>query len=189
MSQVFPLFVISDSKILSRKEYLKLIEAALFRRDYKIALLLKTICSTGIRVSELKAITVEAVRKGEALVNCKKKNRRIFIVPRLQKELLGFIRHNKIRTGCVFITKMGRPISRTHIWRSMKRLCQISGIKRSKVHPHTLRHLFARSFYNANHDIVRLADILGHSNLNTTRVYTKSCASECKRKIQLLNLA
>ena len=138
----------------------------------RISLVLQTICGTGIRVSELQAITVEAVREGKAVINCKNKTRVIFLPSSLQKLLSQYIKKAGLLAGAVFQTKRGKPLNRSNIWREMKALCRKADVLPEKVFPHNLRHLFARIFYGIEKDIVRLADLLGHSNINTTRIYT-----------------
>lgn len=178
----------AEEKELTKQEYMRLISTAESRGDRRISLILQTICGTGIRVSELSYITVEAVRYGEAQVNCKGKTRRIFIVPELRKNLSAYIKEQGLVAGCVFITKKGRPMSRVHIWRSMKSLCAEAKVSESKVFPHNLRHLFARVFYSIEKDIVMLADLLGHSNVNTTRIYTVTTGERHKCKMKMMGL-
>ena len=137
----------SEEKELTRAEYLRLLEAANKKHNERLNLIIQTICGTGIRVSELQYITVEALGKGEAVVNCKGKNRRIFIVPELKKKLLRYVKEQKISSGAVFITRNGKPVSRNNIWKEMKALCEQAHVAPSKVFPHNLRHLFARTFY------------------------------------------
>lgn len=178
----------SEEKELTKAEYIRLVNAAKEKGNERLNLLLQTICGTGIRVSELQFITVEAVRKGEAVVSCKNKTRTVFIVRELQKKLLNYIKRNGITTGCVFITKSGKPMSRCNIWREMKALCEQAGVSPDKVFPHNLRHLFARTFYGIEKDIAKLADILGHSSINTTRIYIITTGAEHKRKMENMQL-
>lgn len=178
----------SEEKELSRSEYLRLTDAARLSGNEKISLIIQTICASGIRVSELKYITVEAVRRAEAFVSCKGKNRRIFIVAQLRKKLLKYVEANKIKSGPVFVNKNGAPVSRHYIWRSMKSLCGDAGICKEKVFPHNLRHLFARTFYGIEKDIAKLADILGHSSINTTRIYIITTGAEHRRKMENMRL-
>lgn len=159
----------SETKALTLKEYQRLVKAA---GNARISLVLQTICGTGIRVSELQAITVEAVREGKAVINCKNKTRVIFLPSSLQKLLSQYIKKAGLLAGAVFQTKRGKPLNRSNIWREMKALCRKADVLPEKVFPHNLRHLFARIFYGIEKDIVRLADLLGHSNINTTRIYT-----------------
>ena len=158
-----------EEKELSCQEYQRLVKAA---GKTRLSFVLRTICGTGIRVSELEYITVEAVREGKAVVSCKNKTRVIFIPATVQKILSKYIKKSCLKTGSVFIGKNGKPLNRKNIWRDMKGLCSRAGVARCKVFPHNLRHLFARTFYRVEKDIVRLADLLGHSSINTTRIYT-----------------
>ena len=178
----------SEEKELTKAEYIRLVNTAKQKGNERLNLILQTICGTGIRVSELQFITVEAVRKGEAVVSCKNKTRTVFIVRELQKKLLNYIKVKGITAGCVFITKSGKPMSRCNIWREMKALCEQAGVSPDKVFPHNLRHLFARTFYGIEKDIAKLADILGHSNINTTRIYIIATGAEHKRKMENMRL-
>lgn len=158
-----------EEKELTKAEYLRLVEAA---GDRRIGYVLRTICGTGIRISELKYVTAEAVRNGKAVVNCKKKVRYIFFPKELRKILLTYMKRRGIREGAVFVTGSGKNLDRSNVWREMKTLCKKAKVSGEKVFPHNLRHLFARTFYRLEKDIVRLADLLGHSSVNTTRIYT-----------------
>lgn len=178
----------SEEKELTKAEYVRLVNTAKQKGNKRLQLILQTICGTGIRVSELQYITVTAIHRGEAVVSCKNKTRTVFIVPQLQKKLVKYIKENGITTGCVFITKNGKPISRCNIWREMKALCQQAGVSPEKVFPHNLRHLFARTFYGIEKDIAKLADILGHSSMNTTRIYIITTGAEHKRKMENMRL-
>lgn len=178
----------SEDKELTKAEYIRLVNTAKQRGNERLYLILQTICGTGIRVSELQFITVEAVNKGEAVVCCKNKTRTVFIVRVLQKKLLDYIKTKGITTGCIFITKSGKPMSRCNIWREMKALCEQTGVSPDKVFPHNLRHLFARTFYSIEKDIAKLADILGHSSINTTRIYIITTGAEHKRKMENMRL-
>lgn len=175
-------------KELSKGEYLRLVKTAEHEKNPKLALLLQTICGTGIRVSELKYITAEAVCRGEASIRLKGKNRTILIPQKLQKSLKAYLRRERITTGPVFITRMGRPLDRSNIWRMMKALCRETGVDEKKVFPHNLRHLFARCFYAIDKDIAKLADILGHSSINTTRIYIITSGTEHRRRLDALGL-
>ncbi len=178
----------SGEKELTKAEYVRLVNTAKKRGNERLNLILQTICGTGIRVSELQFITVETVRKGEAVVSCKNKTRTVFIVRELQKKLLSYIKTKGITTGCIFITKSGKLMSRCNIWREMKALCEQAGVSPDKVFPHNLRHLFARTFYGIEKDIAKLADILGHSSINTTRIYIITTGAEHKRKMENMRL-
>lgn len=177
-----------EEKELTKPEYEKLVNAAKAKKNERLCLILQTICGTGIRVSELQYITVEAARRGEAIVSCKGKTRAVFIVRELQKKLLRYASEQGIKSGSIFITRSGKPISRTNIWRDMKGLCRQAGVDPRKVFPHNLRHLFARVFYSIEKDIAKLADILGHSSINTTRIYIISTGKEHRRYIENMKL-
>lgn len=177
-----------EEKELTRNEYLALVQTAEKKHNERISLVIQTICGTGIRVSELKYITVEAIHKGEAVVSCKGKSRRIFLVTVLRKKLLKYAKTRKITTGPVFISKTGKALDRSNIWREMKSLCKEAGVSPQKVFPHNLRHLFARTFYGIEKDIAKLADILGHSNINTTRIYIMTTCREHKRRMEHMKL-
>lgn len=178
----------SEEKELTREEYFRLIHAAKTKGSERLSLLIETICATGIRVSELQYITAAAVRRGEATVSCKGKTRTVFIPNRLQKKLTRYIREQKTVSGAVFVTKNGKPMNRCNIWREMKALCERADVAPGKVFPHNLRHLFARTFYGIEKDIVKLADILGHSSINTTRIYIVTTGEEHRRKIDGMHL-
>lgn len=175
-----------EDRELTRGEYLRLLEAS--RKNEQLNLVLQTICGTGIRVSELRYFTVEAVGQGEITVSCKGKTRRVFLPGKLKRRLLDFARRRGIRAGAIFVTRNGRPLDRGNIWRQMKGLCRAAGVAASKVFPHNLRKLFARTFYGLEKDIAKLADILGHSSINTTRIYIMSTGTEHRQKIERLGL-
>lgn len=177
-----------EEKELTKAEYERLCRTAERKQNERLCLILQTICGTGIRVSELQFITVEAVRKGEATVSLKGKTRSIFIVRDLQKKLLRYISEQKITAGAVFVTRTGKPMSRTNIWREMKTLCIEAEVNPEKVFPHNLRHLFARVFYGIEKDIAKLADILGHSSINTTRIYIISTGTEHRQRMERMRL-
>ena len=177
-----------EEKELTREEYIRLVNTAKQKKNERLSLILQTICGTGIRVSELQYITVESVQNGEAKVSLKGKTRLVFIVCELQKKLLRYAAVQKIKSGAIFITRNGKPISRTNIWREMKRLCVQAGVNPQKVFPHNLRHLFARTFYGIEKDIAKLADILGHSSINTTRIYIVTTGFEHRRRMEKLRL-
>ncbi len=175
-------------KELTKEEYRRLVRAAEQKHNERLSLLIQTICATGIRVSELAHITAEAVEKGQATVSCKGKTRTIFIVAALQKKLLRYAREQRITAGALFVTRAGKPMDRCNIWRAMKALCAEAGVAPSKVFPHNLRHLFARTFYSMEKDIAKLADILGHTNINTTRIYIVTTGAEHRRKMEHMRL-
>ena len=177
-----------ENKELSKAEYLRLVDAAERNNNQRLNMILQTICGTGIRISELKFITVEAVKSGTVEVACKGKNRVIFIVKKLKKKLLRYAAERHIKAGAIFITKSGKPVNRTNIWREMKALCKQAHVDSDKVFPHNLRHLFARTFYKLEKDIAKLADILGHSSINTTRIYIISTGCEHLKRIENMRL-
>ena len=178
----------SEDKELTKAEYVRLLNAAKQKKNDRLNLIIQTICGTGIRVSELQFITVEAAKAGEATVNCKGKIRKVFIVKELKKKLLQYAKEKRITTGPIFITRSGKPISRTNIWREMKALCKDANVKPNNVFPHNLRHLFARTFYEIEKDIAKLADILCHSSINTTRIYIISTGTEHRRRMENMRL-
>ena len=176
----------AEDKELTKNEYMKLLAAS--KNNEQLNLIIQTICGTGIRVSELRYFTVEAVQHGEVAVSCKNKTRIILIPNKLKIILLKYARKRGIRAGSIFITRTGKILDRSNIWAAMKKLCDAAGVKPSKVFPHNLRKLFARTFYCIEKDIAKLADILGHSSINTTRIYIISSGLEHRRKIEKLGL-
>ena len=178
----------SEDKELTKAEYIRLIQTAQQKKNARLNLIIQTICGTGIRVSELQFITVEAVKCGKAIVNCKGKTRTIFIVKSLNKKLLQYAKEKHITAGAIFITRTGKPVSRTNIWREMKNLCEEANVNPNKVFPHNLRHLFARTFYGIEKDIAKLADILGHSSINTTRIYIIPTGKEHRKRMEHMRL-
>ena len=177
-----------SEKDLSKEEYQRLVQAAHEKGDLRMELILETICATGIRVGELKYITVEAIRAGVAEIALKGKIRTILLPHRLCRKLQKYAKQQKIASGKLFLTQDGLPVSRQSIWTRMKALCEAAGVERSKVFPHNLRSLFARSFYGSCHDVVRLADVLGHSSIETTRIYLMSTGKEYLRQLDKLGL-
>lgn len=177
-----------EEKELTKNEYERLVLTARRNGNERLELILQTICGTGIRVGELQFITVEAARKGEAVVSLKGKTREVFIVKKLRKKLMDYARRNGIEEGPVFVTRSGKPICRTNIWREMKALCAQAAVSPEKVFPHNLRHLFARIFYGINKDIAKLADILGHASIETTRIYIVSTGAEHRRFLEGMRL-
>ena len=177
-----------SEKDLSKEEYQRLVQAAHEKGDLRMELILETICATGIRVGELKYITVEAVRAGVAEIALKGKIRTILLPHRLCRKLQKYAKQQKIASGKLFLTQDGLPVSRQSIWTRMKALCEAAGVERSKAFPHNLRSLFARSFYGSCHDVVRLADVLGHSSIETTRIYLMSTGKEYLRQLDKLGL-
>lgn len=176
----------AEEQELTKAEYERLLAAA--EKKPQLQLVMQTICSTGIRVSELRYFTAESVSRGEISVNCKGKNRRILMPEKLRRRLLGFLKKEKIRTGAVFLGANGKPLDRKTIWAQMKGLCEAAGVNPGKVFPHNLRRLFARTFYGIEKDIAKLADILGHSSIDTTRIYILTTGTEHRRKIERLGL-
>jgi site-specific recombinase XerD len=149
---------------------------------------MQTICATGIRVSELKFITLDAARSGQAEITNKGKTRRVFLPNKLQAALRQYAGRRGVVSGAVFVTKSGRPLNRSNVWAEMKKLCEAANVPPSKVFPHNLRHLFARTFYGMDKDLARLADILGHSSINTTRIYTMETGEAHRRRVEKLRL-
>lgn len=178
----------SEEKELSKAEYLSLVKTAENQNNKRLSLLIQTICGTGIRVSEVEYITIEAARRGEAIVSCKGKTRRVFIVSALRRKLIQYTKEHGIKSGMIFVTKNGKAMNRSNIWAEMKKLCEEAGVSSNKVFPHNLRHLFARTFYGIEKDVAKLADILGHSNINTTRIYIISTGAEHRRKMENMRL-
>ena len=176
------------SKELTKSEYEKLLCEAKRKNCQRLYYLIQTIGCTGIRISELRYITVEALRLGVATINCKGKIRQILLPRKLCRALLTYTKEQKIKSGSVFVSKNGNPLDRSNVWKMLKELCHGAGVSRDKVFPHNFRHLFARTFYAQQKDIVRLADILGHSNINTTRIYTTESSVIQIKKLQRLGL-
>ena len=177
-----------QNRELTRAEYQKLLDTAAAEGQERLGLLMETICSTGIRVSEVSYITVEAARAGRAEVSLKGKIRTVLLPAKLCRKLLKYARKNKTASGEIFLTRSGKPLSRKQIWREMKQLCAKAGVEPSKVFPHNLRHLFATTFYKVCRDIVKLADVLGHSSINTTRIYLMTTGAEHAKQLEKLGL-
>ncbi len=175
-------------KELTKAEYERLLTAAKNRRNERLYYLMQTIGSTGLRISELKYVTCEAVKAGQARINCKGKIRQVFLPRQLCKMLKGYIKKQHIESGSVFVTRSGKALDRSSIWKMLKKLCRSANVAKSKVFPHNFRHLFARTFYSMQKDIVRLADILGHANVNTTRIYTIENGEVHLEQLQKLGL-
>ena len=176
----------AEEKEMTKAEYLRLLTAS--SNQPQLNLILQTICATGIRVSELKYFTLESIRCGEVTVRCKSKTRTILIPGKLRKRLLDFGKKHGIRTGVIFITRGGRPVDRSNLWTQMKKLCIAAAVNPAKVFPHNLRKLFARTFYVMEKDIAKLADILGHGSIETTRIYIMTTGLEHRRKMDRLGL-
>ena len=177
-----------SEKELTKEEYLRLIEAAHALGRERLALLMEAICATGIRVSEVRYLTVEAAREGRTEISLKGKIRTILLPGKLCRKLLKYARKKKIASGEIFLTRGGKGLSRRQIWSEMKAICKKAGVAESKVFPHNLRHLFARTFYKVCHDVARLADVLGHSSIETTRIYLISTGAEHVRQMEKLRL-
>ena len=177
-----------DRRELTRAEYARLVSAAQKVGNERLSLVMQTICATGIRVSELRFITVEAVTTGRAELCNKGKRRTVFLPGRLRRLLRKYLQKQKKTAGAVFTTRTGRPLDRSNIWRDMKALCESADVEPSKVFPHNLRHLFARTYYSLEKDLSRLADILGHSSVNTTRIYTVESGGVHQRQLERMEL-
>ena len=177
-----------SARELSREEYARLVETARRLGRGRLSLLIETICATGIRVSEVRYITAEAVREGRTEIALKGKIRTILLPGKLCRKLEKYARQKKITSGELFLTRSGRPMSRKQIWAEMKGVCRAAGVAPSKVFPHNLRHLFARCFYRVSRDVAKLADVLGHSSIETTRIYLISTGAEHARTLDQLRL-
>lgn len=173
---------------LTREEYLRLVRTARDSGRQQLCMLMQTICATGIRISELPFITVESLHAGQAAVSLKGKTRTVLLPAKLCRELAAYARSSRIRSGSIFVTRSGRPLDRSNIFHSMRKLCEAAGVDKDKVFPHNLRHLFAVTYYRAEKDVCHLADLLGHSNINTTRLYTAVSCEEQKQLIGGLGL-
>ncbi len=178
----------AKEKELTHAEYERLLNAALEKGNQRLYLLMQTVCACGIRVSELQFITAEAVKRGYADISCKGKRRRVYLPGELCRQLRGYLKERGITVGAVFVTRNGKPLDRSNIWSDMKKLCQAARVSEEKVFPHNLRHLFARTYYSIHKDIVRLADILGHSAIDTTRIYTMESGDVHRKQINRLGL-
>lgn len=178
----------SSEKELTKEEYNRLLIAAKNKKNQRLYYLMQAICSTGIRVSEHRFLTVESLNVGQATIDCKGKTRIVIIPQQLCKMLKKYVKEQGIESGPIFVTKSGKPLNRTNIWNEMKKICETAGVSKDKVFPHNLRHLFARTYYSLQKDVVRLADILGHSSVNTTRIYTIESGIVHKKQIEKLGL-
>lgn len=177
-----------EDKELTKQEYKRLLDTALLRNNKRLYTLIQTICGTGIRVSEHQYITVEALQENKAIIHNKGKVRVIFIPEQLKKLLQQYCRNEGIQTGAIFITRSGKPMNRSNIWGAMKELCENAQVDQHKVFPHNLRHLFAITYYRLQKDVVRLADILGHASIETTRIYTMTSGKECAKSLSKMDL-
>ncbi len=175
-------------KELTHREYTRLLETARMQGKQKLSLVIQTICATGIRVSELQFITVASLHTRRTQVSCKGKTRSVFLPKDLCRALKAYCQAQHITKGSVFVSKRGAPLDRSNIWKMMKKLCAAAHVSKDKVFPHNLRHLFACTYYKIEKDISKLADILGHSNINTTRIYTMESGRQHARQLERLNL-
>lgn len=180
--------IFHDENNLSKEEYKRLLAAADSKSNEQLCMLMQTICATGIRVSEHKYVTVEALKQGSTTVKNKGKIREIIFPKKLRRSLLKYCKEHNINSGSIFISKHGNPLDRSNIWTMMKSLCDEAGVDKAKVFPHNLRHLFAYTFYGLEKDLVRLADILGHSSIETTRIYTKTGMKKCQSIMDRMDL-
>lgn len=176
----------AEDKELTKTEYLRLLAAS--KNQPQLNLIIQTICATGIRISELQFFTLEAIKRGEVRVRCKNKTRLIFVPGSLRTRLMNFAKQHNVTTGAVFVIRSGKPLDRSNIWTQMKNLCQKAQVNPKKVFPHNLRKLFARTFYSMEKDIAKLADILGHGSIETTRIYIMSTGAEHRRQIERMGL-
>lgn len=181
------IFAKSD-KELTKAEYERLLKAAKDKNNDRLYYIMQTICATGIRISELRFVDVSAVKTGKAEINCKGKMRTVFLPKQLCKMLETYMNRHNITEGSVFVTKSGKPVDRSNVWSDMRRLCESANVEKSKVFPHNLRHLFARTYYSLEKDLSRLADILGHSNIETTRIYTMETGIVHRKQLKKLGL-
>ena len=177
-----------EQRDLTESEYRRLLSIAKGRKNQRLYHVMLTICATGIRVSEVRYVTVEAVYRGRAEISLKGKIRTILLPGKLCRKLLKYARKHKTVSGEIFLTRNGTSLSRRQIWTELKRLCKSAGVESAKVFPHNLRHLFATIFYRACKDIVRLADVLGHSSIETTRIYLVTSGAEHARQLERLGL-
>ena len=177
-----------ENREIDKDEYERLVKTAYKKGDERMAMLLQTICATGIRVSEVPYITIEAVKAGKAEVECKGRIRTVFLTSRLCYMLLDYAKKSHIDSGMIFVTRSGKALDRSNIWRTMKKLCEGADVLWDKVFPHNFRHLFARLYYEQEKNLVRLADILGHSNINTTRIYTMESGRNHMRQLEKLEV-
>ncbi|MGM9590920.1 MAG: tyrosine-type recombinase/integrase [Faecousia sp.] len=179
---------LDEQKELTRSDYVRLVRVAEQQGNERLSLVIQTICATGIRVSELRFITAEAVCCGRAGITNKGKRRTVFLPDKLRRLLKQYLKKQRITTGAVFVTRTGKNLDRSNIWREMKALCKSAGIDSNKVFPHNLRHLFARTYYSQERDLSRLADILGHSNVSTTRIYTAESGAVHAKQMERMGL-
>lgn len=179
---------LAENRYLTKAEYKRLVLAARREGNHRLVMILNTICSTGIRISELSYITVEGVKRGKVVLHNKGKIRTILLPAKLQKELGLYLAQRRIRDGVVFCTSTGKNIDRSNVWREMKALYKDAGVDAEKIFPHNLRHLFAQCFYSIKKDMAKLADILGHSSIETTRIYIRTTCEEHRKQLEMLEL-
>ena len=180
--------ICAREKELTAIDYERLVKVARRQGKERLALIMETIATTGIRISELKYITVQAVKSGKVEIACKGKHREVYLVHDLRRKLLRYCKKEGIQTGSVFVSKYGNPLNRSNIWAEMKRLGKEAGVDVRKVFPHNLRHFFARTYYKVHKNISWLADILGHSSINTTRIYTATTEENHIKMLEELRL-
>lgn len=178
----------SEEQFMTKEEYKRLVNTARKNGNKRLVMILNTICATGIRISELEYFTVESVNRKKVVIHNKGKIRNILIPEKLQDELKKYIQQNQIQRGCIFCTKTGKALHRSNIWREMKALCHLAEVKEEKVFPHNLRHLFAQCFYEIKQDLAKLADVLGHGSIETTRIYIRTTGEEYLKQIEQLKL-
>ena len=177
-----------SAREMTKQDYMNLLQAARTSGNFRLFFLMQTLAATGIRISELPFITVETLAVGYANVDCKGKQRRVFLPKQLRKKLLGYCKERRITSGPVFITKNGNPMDRSNIWREMRKLCAAAHVDKQKVFPHNFRHLFAVTYYRQEKDVAKLADLLGHASINTTRIYIMESGEEHERQMERLGL-
>lgn len=177
-----------QARELTVKDYKRLLDAALKLGNIRLLLLMQTLAATGIRISELQFITVEALTAGSATVNCKGKQRTVFIPKKLRRKLRAYCAEQGIAGGPVFVTKHGNPMDRSNIWRELQKLCAAANVDQSRVFPHNFRHLFAVTYYRQEKDVAKLADLLGHASIDTTRIYIMESGAEHERQMERLGL-
>ena len=183
-----PNHIYAQEKEMMRAEYEKFIATAKENGNLRLAMIIEIIGSTGMRISELASVTVEAVSTGKISISCKGKHREIYLIPKLKRKLLDYCKKKNIKSGVVFITRNGNPVNRSNIWAEMKKVAEKAGVALEKAFPHNLRHFFARTYYNMHKNISYLADILGHSSINTTRLYIVSSGAEHRRRMEDMGL-
>ena len=177
-----------EQRELEKSEYFRLVQTAREQKKDRLVLILQTLCSLGLRISELRFVRVNAIKCGKLQIYNKGKNRNVILPEKLRRQLLSYCRNCHIKAGEIFITRSGKSVDRSNIWREMKKLCEAAKVMRAKIFPHNLRHLFARTYYELKKDVVKLADIMGHSNIETTRIYTMTSGKEYKKQMENLGL-